>query len=591
MPESGFWCALPDVTIAVVKNRLFRSPLVWPASTVLAVMAAFVAVNPSLEMPINDDWGYARMAQLFAATGRLQYDSWGSPMVGIHAIWGALFIKIFGFSFTLLRFSTAVTASGCALVCHAICRRLGLSPAMSAFTAMTLMLSPLTIAMTATFMTDLTGLFLVLVLLYGALGCAQAETDARCMVWLFAIVCAGVLACSVRQVLILPAVSVVASVMVLRWRSRRIILASLCALLCVGACAEAMLKWLYSQPGAMHDLLSLPALSWPQAVWSTHMIVFSALTVVALALPILGSALAIPAVWKRAGTIALPVTAIVLAIGCFKPRIVLPPWLGNVVSKYGALPPNIGILGVRPVVFPAEARVIFAVVMYLAASLVAGVAFYALRDRFRAFDWRRLSLPGGPGLTLAVIVLPAAGLYSAAILGRNMADWYVFDRYLLPLIGCLLPALAFLHHSLISPRITRIGWLLLVFSAALGIAMTHDQIAGNRATLAAADRLTAAGIPRTCFSAGYEYDAWTQLVSQGYIAKAKLVFLKQVHPRFWFELCAPAIDPCYYVVLSPQAGLMPSDFKPVRYTTWLSPRQRELSIQRNPQCNTRSCAR
>jgi len=229
--------------------------------------------------------------------------------------------------------------------------------------------------------------------------------------------------------------------------------------------------------------------------------------------------------------------------------------------------------------------------MYLAASLVAGVAFYALRDRLRGFDWRRFSLPGGPALTVAVIVLPATGLYAAAILGRNMHDWYVFDRYLLPVIGGILPALALLHHSLISPRITRVGWLLLAFSAALGIAMTHDQIAVNRATLAATDRLTGAGLPRTCFSAGYEYDAWTQLVSQGYVAKANLIYTKQVNPRFWFELCAPAIKPCYYVVLSPQPGLTPSDFKPVRYSTWLLPRQRQLFIQRNPQCNDGSCAR
>ena len=580
-----------DGNIALVKNPHLRSSFLWPACTVLAVMAAFVAVNPSLEMPINDDWGYARMAQLFAATGRLQYDSWGSPMVGIHALWGALFIKVFGFSFTLLRFSTAVTASGCALVCHAICRRLGLSSAMSAFTAMTLMLSPLTIAMTPTFMTDITGLFFFLALLYGALRCARAETDAACMGWLFAIVGAGVLACSVRQVMILPAVSMVVSVMVLRWRSRRIVAAGLCALSCLGACAEALLRWLYSQPGAVHDLVSLPALSSPQVVRSAYTVVFSALTMVALALPILGSALAIPAVWKKARIIAVPATAIVLAIGYFIPVVVLPPWLGNVVTQFGGLPPNIGVLGDKPVVLPVEGRILYAAVMWLAASLVAGVGFCALRDRIRAFDWRKPKFSDGQGPTLAVIVLPATGVYCAALLSRDLSGYVVFDRYLLPVMGGILPALALLHHSLISPRVTRTGWALLAFSAALGIAMTHDQIAVSRATLAAADRLTSAGLPRTCFSAGFEYDAWTQLLSQGYIAKSNLVLMEQVHPRFWFELCAPAIDPCYYVVLSPQAGLMPSDFKPVRYTTWLSPRQRELSIQRNPQCNNRSCAR
>jgi len=580
-----------DDNIAVVKSRLLRSSFVWPACAALAVIAASIAVNPVLEMGINDDWSFARSAQLLAATGRLRYFGWSSPMMGVHALWGALFIKIFGFSFTILRVSTAVTASGCALVCHAICRRLGLSSAVSAFTAMTLMLSPLAIALTPTYMTDITGLFLFLVLLYCALRCAWAKTDAASMGWLFAIVCAGVAACSVRQILLLPAVAMVLSVMVLRWRSRHIIVAGLGALLCLGLYAEAMLRWLYSQPGAVHDLVSAPALSWPQLVLTAHTVAGTALTMVALALPILGSALALPAVWKKVRAIALPATAIVLAIACFIPVVVMPPWLGNIITKFGGLPPKVGILGDRPVVLPVGARILFAAVMYLAASLFAGVAFYALRDRIRTFDWRKPKFSNGPGLTLAAIVLPATGIYCAALLSRNLSGFVVFDRYLLPVMGGILPALALFYHSLLSPRITRIGWALLAFCAALGIAMMHDQIAVSRATLDAADRLTRAGIPRARFSAGFEYDGWTQLLSQGYIAKSNVVLMDKVHPRFWFELCAPAIRPCYYVALSPQAGLTPSEFQAVRYSTWLSPRQREVLIQRVAQSNDGFCGR
>lgn len=549
-------------------------------------MAAFVAVNPVLEMAINDDWLFARTAQLFAATGHLRYNGLISPMVGVHALWGALFIKTFGFSFTVLRISTLITASGCVVVCHAICRRLGLSPAMSAFTAMTLMLSPLAIAMTPTFMTDVSGLFLFLVLLYSALRAAQAKTGGACMGWLLATVCAGVLGCSVRQVMILPGVSMIVSVMVLRWRSRRIMVAGLGALLCLGVCATAMLSWLYAQPGAVHDLVSVPALSWPQAVRGAQLLLVTVLTMAALALPILGSALAIPAAWKKAGIIALPATAMVLVVGCFfVPPLVLPPWFGNVVTEFTGLPPNVGILGDKPVVFPIGTRILFAAVMYLAASLVAGVVFYALRDRVRAFDWRKPSLPDGPGLTLALIVLPATGLYCAAILSRSLSGHGVMDRYLLPVMGGILPALALLHHSSISPRITRTGWLFLAFFAALGIALTHDQIAVSRATLSAADLLTRAGLPRTCFSAGYEYDGWTQLLARGYIIHPDSVPKSAVSPRFWFGPSTPAVTPCYYVVLSPQAGLMPSDFGPVRYRTWFSPRQREVLIQRAPECN------
>ena len=573
----------------LVKKWGLSGPFVWPACAVLAVIGAFLAVNPVLDMPINDDWTYARMSQLLVETGHMQFNNWTAPMVGVHAVWGALFIKAFGFSFTILRFSTAVTAAGCALVCHAICRRLGLRSAMSAFTAMALMLSPLAIAMTSTFMTDIAGLFLFLVVLYCVLRCAHASTERASVGWLLATMCAGVLGGSVRQVLFLPPFSMIVSVMVVRWRSRVVVLAGLGALMCLGASAAALLSWQYAQPGSVHNLGSSPVLAWPQIGWRVLLVAFGAMTVAALAMPILASALTIPAAWKRGGAIALLTTGLALAAGALMPDVVLPPWLGNVLTKYGGLFPNEDILGDKPVVLPTGGRILFAAMVYLAAALVGSEGLYALRDRIRAFGWRRPKFPDGQGLTLAVIVLPATGLYGAAILSRSLSGSPVFDRYLLPVMGAVLPALALLHHSLISPRVTAMGWAFLAFSAGLGIAMTHDQIAVRRATLAAADRLTSTGLSRTCVSAGYEYDGWTQLLSEGYIIDPSLVRGGPVHPRFWFDFSTPAVKNCYYVVLSPQPGLMPSEFEPVRYSTWLSPRQREVSIQRNPECNDRSC--
>ena len=590
-PCFGFSRQAFDATIACVKRCLCNRAFVWPACASLAVIAAFLAVNPVLEMGINDDWTYARISQLLVETGRLHYDGWTKAMVGVHAVWGAIFIKAFGFSFNILRVSTVVTAAGCALVCHAICRRLGLKPAMSAFTAMVLMLSPLAIALTPTFMTDITGLFLSLLVLYCVLRCTQANTNGAIIGWLLATVCAGVLGGSVRQVLFLPPCSMVASVMAVRSRSRLVVMTGMGALICLGASAAALLSWQYAQPGAVHDLVRLPVLSWPQIDRSAHDVVSSALTVLALAMPILASALTIPAVWKKGGIGALLTVGLVVGAGIFQRSLILPPWLGNVVTEYGGLPPNLTILGDKPVVLPPGARILFAITMYLAASLVAGVALRALGDRFRSFDWRKPRFSDRRGLTFAVIVLPATGLYCAAILSRSLSGAIIFDRYFLPVMAAVLPALALLHHSLVSTRVTRMGWAFLAFFAALGIAMTHDQIAVSRATLTATDRVISAGLSRPCVSAGYEYDGWTQLLSGGAILEPGLVLRGRLHPRFWFGFSTPAVKACYYVVLSPQSGLMPSEFQPVRYSTWLPPRQREVLILGNPACNDRSCTR
>jgi hypothetical protein len=576
------WCD----TITLVKKSVALDRLVWPAGVAVAIIAAFLAVNPFLEMAINDDWTYSRMSQLLLGTGRLHFDGWTDAMVGLHAVWGALFIKAFGFSFTILRFSTLVTAVGCALVCHVICRRLGLSSAMSAFTAMSLMLSPLAITMTSTFMTDITGLFLSLVALYCVLRCTQASANRAFAGWLFATAGAGLLACTVRQMLFLPPVSMIVSVVLMRWRSRAALTAGVCALLVLDVSAAALLSWHDAQPGSTHQVFSSVAPSLALIGWGARMAAFSALTVVALATPILASALTIPAAWKSGGFAVLLIAGLVFAAGAQEAVVLLPPWLGNVVTEYGGLPPNQTVLGDKPVVLPPGARMLFAAVMYLAAALVAGVGLRALYDRFQTWDWRKPSLRDRQGLTLAVIVLPATGVYCAALVSHCMTPSLppsvVFDRYLLPVMGMILPALAFLYHSLISPRVTPSGWAVLALLAGLGIAMTHDQIAVSRAILAATDRLAGAGVSRTSISAGYEYNGWTQLLAGENIAPAALTPLDFGHPRFWFDVGTPVVQGCYYVVLSPQLGLIPGEFEPIRYHTWFSPRQREVFIERDP---------
>ncbi len=583
--------AWPREGLVLRSRQVALLSLVWPACTVLPIILAFFAVDPFLESAINDDWTYSRMSQLLVETGRLHFDGWTSAMAGLHVVWGAILIKVFGFSFTILRLSTLATAAGCSLVCQAICRRIGLSIETSGFTAMTLLLSPLAIGLTPTFMTDITGLFLSLVVVYCSLRCGQANTHRAFIGWLSAIVVAGVLGGSVRQVLFLPPISMIVSLVLLRWPSRRVLLMGLSALICTGASAVALLFWQYAQPGSIHGRLHLPMLSAESIRWSARMAALSALTLAGLATPILASALTVPSAWRKSGFLFLPIAGLVFAGAACRLEALLPPWLGNVVTVYGGTPPNDTILGDRPVVLLRAARILFAAAMYLSATLVASVGLRCLRDRFRHRDLRSLNVRDGQGLTLAVIVFPAVGLYCAAFISRCMTKDAppVFDRYLLPVAGMILPTLAYLHDSLISPRITKTGWAILAFLAGLGIAMTHDEIAVRRAILAATDRLTRAGLPREHVSAGYEYDGWTQLLARGFIDDPARIHKSPYRSRFWFGSYTPVVKGCYYVVLSPQTGLLPSKFEPVQYTAWFSPRQREVLIQRNPDADQDSC--
>ena len=66
--------------------------------------------RPYAEMGVCDDWSYIRTAQLLAQTGHIHYIGWAAAMIGWQLYPAALFLKLFGFSFTAARLFTFLVA-------------------------------------------------------------------------------------------------------------------------------------------------------------------------------------------------------------------------------------------------------------------------------------------------------------------------------------------------------------------------------------------------------------------------------------------------------------------------------------------------
>ena len=115
----------------------------------LLVAASVLGTIPVLEMGVNDDWSYTYIARGLAASGHFVYTGWANTMIGVQAWWAALFIKLFGFSFTLVRLSTLPLAVGCALLLYRLSREAGLNPSFALFGALSITLSPVFIPMAA----------------------------------------------------------------------------------------------------------------------------------------------------------------------------------------------------------------------------------------------------------------------------------------------------------------------------------------------------------------------------------------------------------------------------------------------------------
>lgn len=141
----------------LIRNGLFCA---------LAMAAAVLIANPSANMPFIDDFSYDKTGLDFVRTGHILYNGWASAMLGWQIPWGALFIKLFGLSFAGMRLSTLPLAMLTVFLFHQILRRFGVNVQNSVFGALTLGISPLFLPMAASFMTDVSGLLVILVCIY-----------------------------------------------------------------------------------------------------------------------------------------------------------------------------------------------------------------------------------------------------------------------------------------------------------------------------------------------------------------------------------------------------------------------------------------
>lgn len=549
-------------------STLRRGPLLC----VLVVIAAVLSTGPWLEMGLNDDWSFAYIARGFARTGHIAYNGWAAPLLGLQVVWGGWLIRAFGFSFTLLRLSTLPFAAGCAVLVYGLGRRAGLREGLAIFGSLTLVLSPVFLPLSASFMTDLPALFFWLACFYCGVRAAEGDRSGR---WLALAAGAGFAGGTIRQVVWIAPFLVLLTAAWLHRRQRRVVLMS--ALLgCVTAgAALACLVWYHAQSGHQpvpveSSLTILGRLAEPVRL----MLLAAGM----MLLPVLALFLSRWQRWLRA---PVPLVAGLLAVGAFVAGCVW--WyeddllLGNMWTAYGVLWHNAEAMGDRPVILGPALLTVLGVALSMSLGCAAAWVWDAVRSRR---EWEQSA---GPLWRVLLLTMPSCVLYVSAVAARYASDEILFDRYLIFITPPLAIALLWLYQARIRPTVSGAAWVCLGVLAFYGLASTHDYIAAARARLEAADRLIASGVPRTRITAGLEFDGWTQLEQTGAIPPLEERQRDQrtfpVAEAYWFWRMTPAIDPLYFVVYSPIPGLRSSSFSPVPYGAWLPPFRRCVLTQ------------
>jgi len=114
-----------------------------------------VIINPIGDFPLNDDWCYGKSVKTLTDDGYLKLYNWGEMTLVGHVYWGFLFTKVFGFSFTVLRWSTLVLGFATILGIYELCKLANVSRWMTLFGTVLCMLNPIFLSLSFSFMTDI----------------------------------------------------------------------------------------------------------------------------------------------------------------------------------------------------------------------------------------------------------------------------------------------------------------------------------------------------------------------------------------------------------------------------------------------------
>jgi Dolichyl-phosphate-mannose-protein mannosyltransferase len=558
-----------------------------PLLCVLALICCLVIADPMLRMGVDDDFSYMWMAKRLAETGHVIYNGWTEPMVGWQLYLGAFFIKLFGFSFTILRVSILLLAIPTIVLMHRLFLRFGLNEWNATLATLTISISPLFLPLSFSFMSDIPGLLLLVLCLYSCVRAIQASTDRAALSWLLFAGLTNAVGGTVRQVVWLGLLVIIPSA---AWwmRRRRGMMITGALLGALGLIVSyAATNWLRAQPYAISDHILSQTHDRAKVVHTVMDLISEALAGCLLLLPVL-IAFLVKFPWRnprmRKQFVAVLIL-ILLGVAAFVLRDGQFPWLApfseNFLNVRGLW--TVGVPGFRPEVFPMWARIGLTALTFaaVAALLVCLWNMPRLKDRQQDVP----ALPWGAVLTL---IVPYLLVYLGLLTTREI----IYERYVLPMMLVFLVLILRLYQQKLADKLPLLTIVVALAFAAYGIAVEHDLYAALRARVAAADELVAAGVSRDRFYAGYEYDGWTQMDITGYLNDNRVRLpANAYHPtppqtapaicQAWFADHTPSIHANYILTLDPTC-YTPSNFAPIPYFTWLAPHQHTIYVQNFP---------
>lgn len=559
------------------KTRGWKSSLrVHAWFCALTLIAAALLIHPSLEMGINDDWSYIKSAQVLAQTGHIAYNGWSTAMLGWQLYLGALAVKLFGFSFTAVRLSMLLPAMLAAFLMQRSFVRSGVNEFNATAGTLGIILSPLFLPLSFTFMTDIPGLLILVLCFYCCLRVLQAASDRARLGWLMLAVASNAFGGTVRQIAWLGVMVMVPSLLWMERRRRILLVPGIVATLAGLAVAAWSVHWFHTQPYSLPESLLPGALGLKVLLNLGKSLVDVVLEFSVLLLPLLICFVPQMPLRQRfprllAGLALLfTVAAAVAQYRFHRFSFLLAPVLGNCITQYGLLDVG-GINGARHEALPEAIRVTLSL-LGIASLMAFAAVYWSSPARHVPVAARRIT-----GRQLTWLIAPFLTAYVFLLMPRG-AFALIFDRYLLPPVFFIVLALLRRYQERVRARLPVLAIPAFALFALFAVAGTHDYFSLSRARLAAINEVRAANVPANQISGTFEYNSWNEVERTGFVAEPRLHGGMPPLQRGPSDECAPPmgylaphLDRRYALSSSPASCVGATHFAPVTYRTWLPP--------------------
>jgi hypothetical protein len=485
------------------------------------LLAVSAAIDPRGNFPLNDDWAYGWSVRHLLETGEFRLSDWAAANLFSQVMWGALFGAVFGFSFTVLRFSTLILAVVGTLALYALQREMRISRRSALVGSLTLALAPIHLQQAHTFNNDVPSTSFLLIAAFLLVRGLVRESPLATI--------AGLVMGSVALLARQSSLALFVAFGLACLATRRLQAATLVKAILPGLVGLAT-QFTYAHWLSVHDrkpllydfqirMLRSTLSSDLRTAFMTYL--GNASVILMYAGLFLFPLLVYYAIverrasgWRRSRTVVLCAVIAGVALLLLGGQM---PLLGNTLLTVGLGPP--AAPGSETELSRVEAVAVDVGWKLATVASIIGVALLLLRlaAAARRIVDSRLSRGARASVTF---VLACLLLYVAGIAG--IPREYVFDRYLLPLLALAIPLIGFAAPVATSsapapPRaVTEISrarsflaLLPLLVMAWYGVVAVHDYMASHRVRWRAIDVLVESqGVPLSDIDGGFEFSGW-----------------------------------------------------------------------------------